>query len=119
MRTAPALNPKRIEKARLAANMSHADLAFAVRQATAGRLKPTEKSIRNWIKGKDAGGNNPREGVIAAIAAATGQSIEFFYEVDADDDEESRLLRDLQQLPADLRARVIERLDRARVGATP
>lgn len=108
------LNTRRIDRARLAANMSHADLAFAVRHVTDGRLKPTEKSIRSWIKGKTAGGHTPREGAIAAIAAATGQSIEFFYEADsADDEEDARLLRDLALLPADLRQRLLERLERA------
>ena len=90
--------------------MSHADLAFEIRRVSDGRLKPTEKSIRSWIKGE----HTPREGVVAAIAAATGQTIAFFYEPDSDDEEEeSRLLRDLEQLPADLRARLIARLERA------
>lgn len=112
------VNPRRIDRARLAANMSHADLAFAIRQQANGRIKPTEKSIRDWIKGRDAGGHTPRDGVVVAIAAVTGHPIEFFYELDpSDDEEDARLLRDLELLPADLRARVVERLQRAGVEA--
>jgi len=112
MQEAPALNPARIENARLAANMSRADLAFAVRDVTNGRLKPTEQTIRRWSQGRHI----PREGAIAAIAVATGHEISFFYEQDAggDDEEEAELLRDLQQLPGDLRLRVERALKRAR-----
>lgn len=109
MQQAPVFNPARIEKARLAANMSNADLAFAVRQGTGGRLKPTEQGIRRWINGT----HTPREGVIAAIASATGQDIAFFYEPDPEDeDEDPHLLRDLQQLPLDLRRRIERALTR-------
>jgi transcriptional regulator with XRE-family HTH domain len=111
MNEAPALNPARIEKARHAADMSRADLAFAVRRVTNGRLKPTEQTIRRWAQGKHL----PREGAIAAIASATGHEISFFFEQDGDeDDEEAELLRDLQQLPADLLLRVERALRRAR-----
>lgn len=115
MTEAPTLNPSRIEKARLLANMSRADLAFAVRRVTAGRLKPAEQTIRKWSQGKHL----PREGAIAAIAVATGQEISFFYEEDTpeDDDEEAELLRDLEQLPGDLRLRVERALRRARATA--
>jgi len=93
--------------------MSRADLAFAVRQVTNGRLKPTEQTIFRWSKGKHL----PREGAVAAIAAATGHDISFFFEQDdADDDEEADLLRDLAHLPADLRRRVERALHRARAG---
>lgn len=104
------LNPKRIDAARLAANMSNADLAFAVRHVSAGRLKPTEASVRRWIKGLHV----PREGVVAAIAAATGKEIGFFYESDgADEEEDADLLRELARLPADLRRRIERRLARS------
>lgn len=110
--SAPVFNPKRIESARLRADMSHADLAYEVRRVTSGRLKPTEQSIRRWIGGRHV----PREGVIAAIAVATGQSIEFFYELNPDDDDEDEaLLRDLQHLPEDLRLRIEQRLARVSV----
>jgi transcriptional regulator with XRE-family HTH domain len=106
---APQLNPGRIEKARLAANMSRNDLAFAVRRATGGRLKPTDQAIKRWANGT----HTPREGAIAAIAIATGKDISYFYEQDAgDDDEEADLLRDLEQLPADLRLRIVRALRR-------
>lgn len=114
MNPAPVLNPARIDKARLSANMSSADLAFAVRQVTGGRLKPTEQAIRRWAQGK----HTPREGVIAAIAVATDREIGFFYEADsADDDEDPHLMRDLQQLPEDLRLRIERALRRRTAGA--
>lgn len=81
-------NPRRIDRARLAANMSNADLAYAIRRVTDDRLKPSEQSIRRWTQGKHA----PREGVVAAIAAATGQEIAFFYQAD-DDEEDSRAMK--------------------------
>lgn len=111
MNQAPALNPARIEKARLGANMSRADLAFAVRRVTSDRLKPTEQTIKRWAQGK----HQPGGDAVAAIATATGHEIAFFYEQDGDDDEEeAELLRDLEQLPADLRLRIERALRRAR-----
>jgi transcriptional regulator with XRE-family HTH domain len=112
MNEAPVLNPARIEKARLASDMSRADLAFAVRRVTDGRLKPTEQTVRRWAQGKHL----PSADAVSAIATATGNDIDFFYEQDGDDadEEESQLLRDLEQLPADLRLRVERALRRAR-----
>lgn len=110
MVTAPALNPARIEKARLRANMSQTDLAFAIRRVTDGRLKPSDQTIRRWERGKHL----PREGAIVAIAAATETDVSYFYEADSDDDEEAALLRDLSQLPADLRLRIERALRRGR-----
>lgn len=104
-------NPKRIKSARLAADMSRADLAFAVRRVSDGRIKATERGIRGWEKGE----YRPSDGVIPAVAEATGKSIDFFYAADPDDDEEDEtaLLRDLEQLPLDLRRRFERRLRRA------
>jgi len=112
MNEAPVLNPARIEKARLSSNMSRADLAFAVRQVTDGRLKPTEQTIKRWAQGKHL----PNADAISAIATATGNDIDFFYEQDGDDadEEEAELLRDLEQLPTDLRLRIERALRRAR-----
>lgn len=108
------VNPKQIEKARLAANMTHADLAFAIRSVTAGQLRATEQSIRRWINGK----HKPSDGVIPAIAEATGQSLEFFYMADSDDEEDdASLRRELQQLPVDLRRRIERALERKAVQA--
>lgn len=64
--------------------MSHADLAFAVRRVSDGRLKPTEQSIRKWIRAKHV----PGADAIAAIASATGRELGFFFEPDSEDDEE-------------------------------
>jgi hypothetical protein len=108
------LNPKRIERARLNANLSHDDLAYEIRRLSDGRLKPNGGLVRKWIKGQ----HKPSDGVIVVIASATGQDISYFYETDSEDDGEAALLRDLEQrLPSDLLARVVRAIDRTKVGA--
>lgn len=103
------VNPARIRKARLAANMSRNDLAFAIRSHSGGNIKATERGVARW----ELGTARPRDGAVPAIAAATGHEIAFFYEQDEDpDDEEADLLRDLEQLPADLRLRIVRALRR-------
>lgn len=77
-------NPKRIEAARLGADMSRADLAAALRRVTSGRLKASERGIRGWEKGEYA----PSDGVIPAYALATGRPLDFFY-ADGDGADES------------------------------
>jgi transcriptional regulator with XRE-family HTH domain len=96
-------NPARIKAARLAANMSRSDLAFAIRQHTGGAIKTTERGVAGWENKEYA----PSDGVIPAIAAVTGKEIGFFYEADSDDDgDEGRaLLRDLRDLPTARRCR--------------
>jgi transcriptional regulator with XRE-family HTH domain len=76
-----AVNPERIKEARLRANMSRADLAYAIRDATGGRIKATERSVRRWERREHA----PADGVVPAIAQATGEDISYFY---GDDDTE-------------------------------
>ena len=98
-------NPRRIESARLAANMSRADLAYAIRQSTGGQIKATERGVRGWEKGE----YKPSDGVIPAIAQATGKTVDYFYASD-EDEEDAALLRDLEQLPLDLRRRLEARL---------
>lgn len=85
-------NPKRIELARLEANMSRADLAAALRRVTSGRLRASERGIRGWEKGEYA----PSDGVIPAYAIATGKPLDFFYAEGADesDDESAPLSRE-------------------------
>lgn len=58
--------------------MSRADLAYAVRRVSDGQIKATERGIARWERGE----NRPSDGVIPAIAAATGQTLDFFYEQD-------------------------------------
>lgn len=85
--------PDRVTQARLAADMSRADLAFAVRALTGGDVKASERSVRGWEKGEyQASGT-----AVAAIAKATGHDIEFFYESGGEDDEEEEAA-----LPANL-----------------
>jgi transcriptional regulator with XRE-family HTH domain len=79
-----SVNPDRIREARLRANMSRADLAFAIREATAGRIKATERSIRRWEKREHA----PSDGVVPAIAQATGETIAYFYAEDEGEDDD-------------------------------
>lgn len=62
-------------KARLAANMSRADLAHAIRTVTENDLKASERGVRGWELDEYA----PSASAIAAIAKATNQEIEFFY----------------------------------------
>jgi transcriptional regulator with XRE-family HTH domain len=75
------LKPERIEQARLRANMSRADLAYAIRRVTNGQIKATDRGVLRWEKGENA----PRDGVVVAIAKVTGNPIEFFYTSDAED----------------------------------
>lgn len=70
------VSPGRMMDARLAADMSRADLAAALRKATSGRLKASERGIRGWEKGEYA----PSADVIPAYAIATGKPLDFFYE---------------------------------------
>lgn len=55
--------------------MSQADLAYEVRKRSNGKFKTSDRGVRGWERGD----NNPRDGVVAIIAAATGHPIEFFY----------------------------------------
>lgn len=84
-------NPDRIYQARLAADMSRTDLAHAIRIHTNGAIKASERSVRRWEKGEHA----PSDGVIPAIAQATGKDIDFFYEQNgdgsSDDEDESSM----------------------------
>jgi transcriptional regulator with XRE-family HTH domain len=64
-----------IMKARLAANMSRADLAHAIRTATGNELKASERGVRGWELDEYA----PSSAAIAAIAKVTNHEIEFFY----------------------------------------
>lgn len=101
------VNRNRIKQARLAANMSRADLAFAIRRVSNGQIRATERGVAGWERGE----YRPRDGVMPAIAAVTGNEISYFYESD-DDQEDARLPRDLHKLPADLRLRVERALAR-------
>ncbi len=80
MRTA-CINSQRIYDARLAKDMSQADVAYKLRQHG---HKATERSIRRW----ETGVNAPHANVVPALAEALGISIEKLYEQSDDDDEE-------------------------------
>lgn len=107
-----AVNPKRIYEARLGAGMTQADLAAALRQVVTQKV--TERSVRNWERGRHGGGNTPHADVVPAIAQVTGTEIAFLYAEDesSDDDEEAALRRDLSKLPEDLRRRIERALAR-------
>lgn len=77
---------KQLTQARLAASMTQDDLAFALRRVTRGDLKTNAQAISKWERGK----HTPTSEAVAAIAAATGQEIGFFYEDNGngEDDEE-------------------------------
>jgi len=81
MRTA-CINPKRINQARLAADMSQADVAHRLR---IHGHKATERSIRRWETGQHA----PHANVVPVLAEALGVTIDALYEqTDSSDDEE-------------------------------
>jgi transcriptional regulator with XRE-family HTH domain len=75
---------------RLRANMSRSDLAMAIRQASHGRVKATERGIRGWEKGE----YTPRAEAMPSIAAALGCEIIDLYGDGAslEDDEEAAAL---------------------------
>ena len=70
------VNGVKIRDARLAADMSRADLANAIRSS--------ERNIARW----ETGQNQPRVSSVALIAAATGHDLEFFLTSSNEDDEE-------------------------------
>lgn len=70
------VNGERIRNARHAAGMTQKALAHAIGTG--------ERNIPRWEKNQ----NEPRAEHIAAIAKATGRSIEFFYAAGGEDDDE-------------------------------
>lgn len=89
--------------------MSRADLAHAVRHASNGQVKATERGIRGWEKGE----YTPRGEAMPAIAAALDCGISDLYETvsDSDDAEAARvpsgpLTRDERELLVDLMGRL-------------
>ena len=101
------LSPGRIVQARLAANMSRADLAYAIRSASGGQIKANEQSVRRWEKAL----HSPSADGIAAIAQATGHDIEFFYtEADPDGDEDDMAALLMAALSAFVDSKLRERV---------
>jgi len=82
-----SFNPQRLTEARLSADMSRGDLAFAIRRISGGQLKATERGIRGWEKGENA----PRGETVNVIAEATDRESSFFYTESSDEDEEAAL----------------------------
>lgn len=89
---AVTVNGGKIKEARLAADMSQAQLARAIGS--------TEKNIQRWENDR----NQPRVSSVALIAKATGHEIDFFLiaSSEAEDDEEAAGMT----LDAYLRSRV-------------
>jgi transcriptional regulator with XRE-family HTH domain len=73
--TGMKVSGERIYQARLAADMSRADLATAVRRVS--DVKATERSVARWEK--EEGGIQPSAIALASIADATGKPLDFFY----------------------------------------
>lgn len=92
MKGVARIDGARIRQARLKARMTQLQLAR--------EINTSERNIARWENGP----NQPRVSSVAAIADATGQSIDFFLRPDGseDDDEES----DSMTLDAYLRLRV-------------
>jgi transcriptional regulator with XRE-family HTH domain len=78
------IDGSRIKRARLGAGMTQTQLARAI--------NTSERNIARWENGP----NQPRVSSVAAIAAATGQSIDYFLtpngDETSDDDEEADAL---------------------------
>lgn len=106
---APRFNGKRFERAMQRKGLTAADLAYEIRRVSSQRLKTNERQIYKWIKGD----HQPSGEAIVAASRVLDVTVESLYE--PDEDEDARLLRDLEQLPADLRARLVKRLERAGV----
>lgn len=93
---------------RLRRDMSRADLATAVRSASDGRIKATERGVRGWEKNEYV----PRGEALAAIATALGCDVPTLFGaagVAGDEDEESSgmpLTRDEFTLLGDLMGRL-------------
>ena len=83
---------------RLKKNMSRADLAVAIRTASGGRIKASERGIRGWEKNEYA----PSGEAMPAIADALDCAISDLYAELADDDEEADALSGLTRAEADL-----------------
>lgn len=75
---ATAINPHRINQARLAADMSQADVAYRLRQRG---HKASERSIRRW----ETGENTPHANVVPDLAASLGVPISELYAPDETD----------------------------------
>ena len=77
-------SPHRFSQARLAANMSHGDFAYKIRELSHNNLKPDASSISDYENGR----NVPSGDALPIIAEALGKSIEFFYTSGADEEDE-------------------------------
>lgn len=83
MQTTLAVNPARIYQARLAAALSRMALAHRIWQVSGEEIRASEASVRRWEKGI----SRPRDGVVPAIALATGRPLDFFYSTDDSPDD--------------------------------
>lgn len=101
----PRFNGRRFEKAMQAKGFTAADLAYEIRRVSGERLKTTESQIYKWIRGD----HQPAAEAVVVAARILDVTVETLYAGD-EDDEEAALLRDLQQLPLDLRRRILARL---------
>src|SRR5438477_11899373 len=88
--------------ARLRAQLTQDDLAYALRQKTSA--KTGGRSVRRW----ETGETTPHSALIPAIASALNIAVDELYGDGEDDEEEDPtvLLRDIQHLPVDLRRRI-------------
>jgi len=91
------IDPKRINRARLAAKMTQADVAYRLRERG---HKANERSVRRWEGGEHA----PHANVVPDLAAVLGFSIEDLYQQnggssgDDEDEDEAALRRAAHQM---------------------
>lgn len=106
----PRFNGKRLDRAMQRKGFTAADLAYEIRRVSPDRLKTTERQVYKWIR-ED---HQPSGEAVVAASRVLDVTVESLYQ--GDDDEEEALLRDLQQLPLDLRRRIERELyDRRQV----
>lgn len=89
-------SPRRMKQARLAAGMTQSQLARAISKS--------ELNVGRWERGQ----HEPRGESVAAIAAATGKEIGFFYSEEGssdDDDEEADPVSELRRIAGELTVR--------------
>lgn len=100
-------SPEGLKEARLRRGFTQDDLAHELRRRD---LRTNGTQVGRW----ESGLNTPRASVIPVLADVLEVSMDELYGSTSDDDEEAALLREIRDLPVDLRRR-IERVIARRV----
>lgn len=92
-------SPDGLKQARLKRGFTQDDLAHELRRR---ELRTNGTQVGRW----ETGMNTPRASVIPVLADVLGVTMDELYGTSSDDDEEAALLRDIRDLPVDLRRRI-------------